>query len=210
MHRPASGNLSGTNGRDPIEAARAGSIEDFGALVSGLRDYLLFVANRELTPDLRAKISPSDVLQETFIQAQRKIADFAGSSEGELLAWLRGILLNKIQVAEQRYISAQARDVRREVFLDDSAATFPDKENLPGDFDTPSRRVVAAEQTAAVDTLLGCLPPEYERVLRLRYWEQLPLDEIAQQMHRSTDAVQKLWFRAVERLKREMHRREQP
>jgi RNA polymerase sigma-70 factor, ECF subfamily len=210
MNRPASGNLSSTNGGDPIEAARAGSIEDFGALVSGLRDYLLFVANRELTPDLRAKISPSDVLQETFIQAQRKIADFAGSSEGELLAWLRGILLNKIQVAEQRYFSVQARDVRREVFLDDSAATFPNKENLAGNFETPSRRVVAAERTAAVDALLECLPTEYQRVLRLRYWEQLSLDEIAQQMNRSTDAVQKLWFRAVERLKREMHRRGQP
>ena len=42
---------------DPFEAARQGSVEHFGASVAGLRDYLLLVANRELTTELRARRS---------------------------------------------------------------------------------------------------------------------------------------------------------
>ena len=118
MSRSAEVNAPHDAARDLLDAARGGSVEDFGTLIAGLRDYLLLVANRELTPNVRAKISASDVVQETFIQAQRKIAAFEGGTTGELLACLRGILLTKIQVAEQRYIGVQARDVRREVELD--------------------------------------------------------------------------------------------
>lgn len=192
---------------DPFEAARQGSVEQFGALVGGLRDYLLLVAHRELSPELRAKVSPSDVLQETFLIAQRKMASFEGASEEELLAWLRGILLNKIHSAEQRYLGAQARDVRREVLLDLSRGG---QDGLAANVDSPSRCAMAAERSVVVDEYLRRLPHEYETVLRLRYWEQLPLEEIAHRMHRSTDAVQKLWFRAVERMKRELNRNERP
>lgn len=192
---------------NPFEAARQGSVEHLGALVAGLRDYLLLVANRELIAELRAKVSPSDVLQETFLIAQRKIASFEGKSEAELLAWLRAILLNKIQSVQQQYLGVQARDVRREVLIDFLSSS---QNGLPDDIDSPSRCAMAAERRVTIDECLSRLPSEYEKVLRLRYWEQLSLDEIAQRMNRSTDAVQKLWFRAVERMKRELNRDERP
>ncbi len=210
MSRSAEVNAPQDAVRELLDTARAGSAEDFGTLIAGLRDYLLLVANRELTPNVRAKISASDVVQETFIQAQRKIAAFEGGTTGELLAWLRGILLNKIQVAEQRYIGVQARDVRREVELNARSASAGREAALLDRHESPSRHAIIAERSAAVDEMLGRLPSEYERVLRLRYWEQLSLDEIAQQMNRSADAVQKLWFRAVERIKRELKRHGRP
>jgi RNA polymerase sigma-70 factor, ECF subfamily len=192
---------------DPFDAARQGSVEHLGALVAGLRDYLLLVANRELTAELRAKVSPSDVLQETFLIAQRKIASFEGKSDAELLAWLRAILLNKIQTVQQKFLGVQARDVRREVLIDFLSSS---QNGLPADVDSPSCCAMAAERSATIDEILSHLPCEYEKVLMLRYWEQLSLEEIAQRMNRSTDAVQKLWFRAVERMKRELNRDERP
>ncbi len=192
---------------DPFDAARNGSMEQFGALVAGLRNYLLLVAHRELTPELRAKVSPSDVMQETFLLAQRKIASFEGRSEAELLAWLHGILINQVRTAQQRYFGVQARDVRREVVLDASAATHGD---LPARVDSPSLCAMAAERRATVDELMRRLPCEYEKVLRYRYWEQLTLEEIAVRMNRSADAVQKLWFRAVERMRRELNGNPRP
>ena len=102
------------------------------------------------------------------------------------------------------------RDVRREVLLDDPQATAGREAALLDRRESPSRHAILAERSAVVDEMLGRLPSVYDRALRLRYWEQLSLEEIALQMNRSTDAVQKLWFRAVERIKRELKRHDRP
>jgi RNA polymerase sigma-70 factor (ECF subfamily) len=189
-----------------LDAARAGSVVELGILLSSFRSYLLCVANRELTGDVRAKLAPSDVVQDTFLQAQRKIADFKGGTESELLAWLRSILFNKIQLAQRTYHRTQARDVRRERSLDDSQAGAVIHATLVATTETPSRYAVAHEQVDTIETMLSRLPADYQTVLRLRYWEQLPLAEVARKMNRTPDAVQKLWFRAIERMKRELAR----
>ena len=74
---------------DLIAQARAGSAEALGQLLVTYQRYLLLVAERELDPDLRAKGSASDLVQETFLEAQRDFARFQGSSRDELRAWLR-------------------------------------------------------------------------------------------------------------------------
>ena len=50
-----------------LPAARAGSREALGKLLEAARQYLLSIARQEFDPDLRAKNSPSDVVQETFV-----------------------------------------------------------------------------------------------------------------------------------------------
>ena len=79
------------------------------------RNYLLLVANRELNGELRAKVSPSDVVQETFLEAQKHFDQFRGSSQEELLAWLSSILHSLLRNASRRYKETQKRDVSREV-----------------------------------------------------------------------------------------------
>src|SRR4051794_33330072 len=49
-----------------IEEARRGSREALGAVIEAFRSHLVRVAQRELGRDLRAKASPSDVVQETL------------------------------------------------------------------------------------------------------------------------------------------------
>jgi RNA polymerase sigma-70 factor (ECF subfamily) len=51
---------------------------------------------------------------------------------------------------------------------------------------------------------LGRLPDEYRRVLLYRYQDGMTFPEIAGLLGRSTNAVQKLWARAVERLQQEL------
>ena len=47
------------------------------------------VANQELSPELAAKLGPSDLVQETFLKAHCEIGRFHGHTEADLLAWLR-------------------------------------------------------------------------------------------------------------------------
>jgi RNA polymerase sigma-70 factor (ECF subfamily) len=174
--------------------------------LAGVRDYLLIIANREVTGAVAAKMAPSDVVQETLFQAHRKLADFVGSSEAQFLAWLRAILINQVQLARRTYQGTQARDIRRERSLADLHADAEIRQAMPAAVETPSRFAIANERLEIVASVLSRLPADYQRVLRLRYWEQLPLETIAREMGRTPAAVQKLWFRAIEQVKRELHR----
>src|SRR5262249_35643200 len=86
-----------------LAAARAGSREALGQALETCRNYLLLIAGRQLDSDLHAKGGASDLVQETFLEAQRDFGRFQGSSEGELQAWLRQILLNNVANFTRRY-----------------------------------------------------------------------------------------------------------
>jgi WD40 repeat protein/serine/threonine protein kinase/DNA-directed RNA polymerase specialized sigma24 family protein len=84
-----------------IEAARGGSAEALGELLELCRPHLLRVADGHLEPDLKAKVGASDLVKETFLEAQRHFADFQGATETELLSWLGRILINNVLRLEQ-------------------------------------------------------------------------------------------------------------
>src|SRR5262245_56759774 len=96
-----------------IHDAQGGSPVALGWLLDGCRQYLLLVAHEQLDPDLRDKLGPSDVVQETFLEAQRDFRRFQGQTEQELLAWLRRILLNNLADARRRYRRGGKRDIAR-------------------------------------------------------------------------------------------------
>jgi RNA polymerase sigma-70 factor (ECF subfamily) len=48
---------------------------------------------------------------------------------------------------------------------------------------------------------LGQLPAAYQEVVRLRNFEGLAFDEVAQRMGRTPGAVRVLWVRALDRLR---------
>ena len=85
-----------------------------GHLLENFRDYLELLASRELSAGLRPKIAPSDIVQETMIEAFRQFPSFEGQSERDLLAWLRKMLVNNVADAARRFRGASKRDVRRE------------------------------------------------------------------------------------------------
>ena len=112
---PASTPLANVEGT--IRRARGGSDSALGQLLEAYRPYLLLVANRELPPDLRVKVGASDLVQETFLDAQRDFPRFRGSTERELLAWLRRILLTNLALVGRQFRDTEKRQLDREVPL---------------------------------------------------------------------------------------------
>jgi len=55
-----------------------------------------------------------------------------------------------------------------------------------------------------VNAILQRLPPDYRRVLQLRYWGGMSFIAMAPELGRSPEAVRKLWYRALERLQSEL------
>jgi RNA polymerase sigma-70 factor (ECF subfamily) len=187
-----------------LPAARAGSSEALGQMLDACRAYLLLIAGKELDTDLRAKGGASDLVQETLLEAFRDFAGFHGGSEQELLAWLRRLLHNNLSNFTRRYRGTAKRGAAAEVPLDTGKPSTPLEQILTASDSTPSAHAAANEQAVAVQKALARLPEEYRQVILLRYQDELPFEEIGRRMERSANAAEKLWLRAIERLRQEL------
>src|SRR4051812_18626425 len=96
-----------------LAAARSGSAEALGESLEPFRRYLLEVARRAVGPALKAKGGASDLVQDTFLEAQRLFPRFDGGSEAQLRAWLRSLLLHKAAKLGRRDGSTAQRQLSR-------------------------------------------------------------------------------------------------
>ena len=79
-----------------LRCARQGDAGAMGTLLDMYRQYLSLLARLQLSRSLLGKVSGSDIVQETFLNAKRGFADFRGETEREWMAWLRRILANRL------------------------------------------------------------------------------------------------------------------
>ncbi|HVS40561.1 MAG TPA: sigma-70 family RNA polymerase sigma factor [Gemmataceae bacterium] len=182
-----------------IEAARAGSASALGRLLEACRPLLLVIAERELDADLRAKVSPSDLVQETFLGGFPAFSRFIGETEEEVRAWLFRILHNKLADLRDHYQQAAKRQVSREHSLDGGSADH--NAGLADSAPSPSSLARRHEEQERVEAALVSLSEDHRRVIYLRHREHLSFAEIGRIMGRAEDAVQKLWARAIQKLR---------
>jgi RNA polymerase sigma-70 factor (ECF subfamily) len=194
---------------DPLEevgkwlpAAQAGSREALGQVLEACRAYLLLIAQEELDPALQAKGGASDLVQQTFLEAQRDFLRFQGEPRS-LLAWMRRLLLNNLANFRRDY-RRDKRRVTREVSLPAGDSSTQREGGLRASTPSPSVAVMRLEQNQALELALQRLPEDYRRVIHLRYREERSFEAIAELMQRSPNAVRKLWARAIERLQQEL------
>ena len=186
-----------------IQEARTHADAVLGPLLDLYRNYLRLLARVEIGRRLQGKVDASDLVQDTFLEAHRHFANFQGTSEPQLVAWLRQILAGKVAHLLRHYLGTQARDVRLEpelaAGLDTSSRMLG--ADLMAAMSTPSQQAARREQAVLLADALAQLPDDYREVVVLRHLEGLRFPEIAQRMGRSLDSVQKLWLRGLARLR---------
>jgi RNA polymerase sigma-70 factor, ECF subfamily len=186
-----------------LPAARSGSSEALGEVLEACRGYLLLIAQQELDEALQAKGGASDLVQQTFLEAQRDFSGFQGTTQAALLAWMRQLLLNNL-ANFRRDFHRDKRRVTREIALPGGDSSRRGGISLRAGTATPSVEMMRAEQNEALERAVARLPEDYRRVIQLRYREERSFEAIAESMQRSQNAVRKLWSRAIERLQQEL------
>jgi RNA polymerase sigma-70 factor (ECF subfamily) len=202
--RPPAGTIMDVTAdiRELLDRAKRGSPEAIGQIFEAARAHLLQLADRELPALLRAKISPSDVVQETAVEMHRDFGRFAGTTAEECFAWLRGILRHNLLDAVRHYRDSHKRNVTLEVSLGSEPA--PDGSAFVQLDRAPEGSAIRREEAATINVVMARLPVEYRRVLELRYWNGMSFVDMAPQLGRSPDSTRKLWYRAMEQLQLEL------
>jgi RNA polymerase sigma-70 factor (ECF subfamily) len=187
-----------------LKEARAGDATTLGRLLELYRRYLGLLARVQIGKRLQRKADAEDLVQETFLEAHRNFGRFEGTSEGQLMCWLRQILAAKMADLLRRYLGTQGRDVRLEQELEDAfgqSSVMLNRE-LMAVQSSPSQQAVRREQAVLLADALARLPDDYREVMVLRHLEGLTFPEVAQRMARSLDSVEKLWMRALVKLRK--------
>ncbi len=189
-----------------ISRARRGHGSSVGALLELYHNYLAVLAATQIERRLQPRVSPSDIVQETMLRAHANFAQFRGGTEGELLAWLRQILVNNLAKFVEQHVLAARRDVRREVSIERlgralEKSTVQLAALLPADVKTPSVAAQEREEAVVLADRLAALPEDYRQVLVLRNLQGLPFDVVAERMERSVSAARMLWLRAIDKLR---------
>ena len=199
------GNLSSTT-EQLLADARAGSTESLGRLLQAYGNYLRILAVSQFQRQLRTRVSPSDVVQETFCEAHRDFGQFRGLTIGEFLGWLRRILVNNLHRAVEQHLAAEKRTVRREVSVQKLAASLEQstvrlEAVLPDPGRSPSACLEQEELQLQLANALAALPADYRDVIMLRHMEAMPFEKIGRRIDRTSGAARMLWLRAIKQLR---------
>jgi RNA polymerase sigma-70 factor (ECF subfamily) len=184
-----------------LEQARAGEETALGHLLELYRNYLRLLARAQIGAGLRVRLDPSDLVQETLMEAYRDFPRFVGTHERELTAWLRQILVRNLADQVKRH-RAEVRDWKRQESLEALLQRSGEaaEQELARSLSTPSARAARREQAVLLADALARLPPDYREVILLRNLEHRKFDEIGARLGRSAGAARMLWARALERL----------
>ena len=182
-----------------LQWARDGDEAAFAHLLALYRNYLAVLARVHIDQQLQSKADRSDLVQETLMQAHKDFHQFRGSSEAELIAWLRKIMATKGAKLARRFYGTQRRDVQLERRLGEdlerSASAI--ETALADSALSPSQTAIRRERAVLLADALALLADDYCEVMILHHLEGRPMAEVAVRMGRSVNAVQKLWARAL-------------
>jgi RNA polymerase sigma-70 factor (ECF subfamily) len=180
-----------------------------GPTLERFRGYLRLLARMQLDPRLQAKLDPSDLVQETLLQALQLLDRFQHRSDAELAAWLRQILAHKLAHAV-RDLGRTKRDVGREcsleAALEQSSARL--EAWLVAEQSSPSQQAQRKEQVFRLADALGRLPEAQREALTRRYLQSWSLEDIGQHLGRSPTAVVGLIKRGLKQLRLLLHESE--
>ena len=186
-----------------LPQARAGCADALGQLLELYRNYLELLARLQIGRRLRSKVDAADLVQETFLDAHATFAAFRGTTERELVAWLRQVLACNLASLVRRFFGTRGRDVHleRELSADLERSSQALDRGFVAASTSPSQRAERREQAVILADALNQLPDDYREVIILRQLEGLSFLEVAEHLRRTQDSVKKLWVRGLIRLR---------
>jgi RNA polymerase sigma-70 factor (ECF subfamily) len=163
------------------------------------RPRLLAMLQRRIDPNLARRVSPEDVLAQTFLLARQRWQAFRAQSELAPLPWLYRLALDSLWEAWRRE-TRDCRDLARELpWPDHSSVQLGMSLIAPGT--SPSRALARKELQEHVRQAMAALKPGDREILAMRHFEQLSFKEIAEVLSINVGTANLRYVRALARLR---------
>ena len=197
------GKTSETDGL--LHQAAQGDGQLLGTLLAQHRDRLKRMVALRLDHRLQGRIDPSDVIQEAYLEASARLAEYLRDPSMPFFIWLRFLAGQKLVTLHRHHLGVKMRDADQEVALYHGslpqASSAALAARLLGHDTRPSEAAIRAEMKIRVQEALNSMPSLDREILALRHFEQLSRAEIAQVFGITEAAAGKRYIRALERLK---------
>lgn len=168
--------------------------------LNNFRPIMLTLAEAMISSTLRGDLEPSDLVQQTLLEAHCNAEQLAAMSQPAFFSWLRNALNHNVLDAI-RHLKAQKNDVRRRVRVSDLEATFVRLEQvLVADETSPSEVVQRNEQICLMLAAVQTLPDNQRRAVILKHLNGCSLREIADALGLSEPAAAGVLHRGRQRL----------
>lgn len=169
-----------------VERARGGDREAFDAIVRPLEDRLRAFIRSRLPAAGGESLDPEEVLGETLVRAFGSVGSFRGEDIEAFRRWITGVA--------QKTILRARDEARRHLTLE-----LPP--GLSAGDTSPTKGLRRKERLEHLQGALDALDGDHRQVIFLTRIEGLSLKEAAERMGRSPEAVRKLFWRALRRLR---------
>lgn len=189
-----------------LTSAAGGDQQALSELFERYRSRLKKMIRLRLNRRLQGRVDDSDVLQDAFLEAARRLPTYLADPQAPFFLWLRRITGDKLLEIHRTHLGTQARDAGREVSLHRGALPAANSVSLAaqllGQLTSPSQAALKAEMRIQLQEALNSLDPLDREILALRHFEQLSNVEAAQELDLETSAASKRYIRALARLQK--------
>ncbi len=188
-----------------LQRVAAGETNCLGDLLVRHRARLTRMVAVRLDLRLAGRLDPSDVVQESQLEATSRIQEFLARPTMPFFLWLRLITGQCVAACHRRHLGAKRRDADREISLDrplyPQASSVALAAQLLGKLTSPSHAFAREETKARLHMALERMDPMDREVLVLRHLEQLTTAEAAAVLGITVEATKKRHVRSLKRLK---------
>ena len=189
---------------DLLDRMRDGSEQALAEVFSHYRERLRRIIQFRIDYRIAGRVSDSDVLQEAYIAAAKRLDHFSQQQQMPAFLWLRLLVGQQLIDLHRQHLQAEMRDVRKEVSLQHNApsphTSMAIAAQLAGPMTAVSEVVARAERIERLEATLNQMDPVDREVIALRHFEELSNVETANVLGIQQAAASKRYIRAMARL----------
>lgn len=194
-----------------IERLRAEPQAQFARLYSEFKERLKRIIHFRLDYRVAGRVSDSDILQECFVRASKRLEKFLKKPDYPFFVWLRMQANQQVADIHRKHLMAEKRDARKEINLNakqqgSNQTSMQLAAHLVAQMTSPSRLLQRSEEIAALESSLNEMNETDREVIALRHFEELSSQETAQVLGIEPAAASKRYVRALKRLQEIMSR----
>lgn len=189
------------------EFAKRMTREELAEQFSIHRDRLWRAVQVRMDARLYGRVGPDDVLQEAYLDAEKRLGHFAEELDCSAFVWLRLIVGQTLINVHRRHLGAKMRDASRDrsnsqrLRHDFSATSKSIAFQVAAQQTSPSGAAVRSEMVVELTAALDDLKPIDREVLTLRHFEDMTNKEVAEILEITEKNASIRYVRAIQRLK---------